>query len=63
MAQMKLHRCIVTARWLKILIKEQKRVMATDNPKDTCAAYHRGQIAAYTLLLNEIKRIESMRKP
>lgn len=52
------HRCIVTARWLKLLIKEQERVMATDDPKDTCAAHHRGQIAAYKLLLDEIERKE-----
>lgn len=53
---MKPHRCVVTARWLKVLIKEQERVMVTDDPKDTCAAHHRGQIHAYTLLLEEIER-------
>lgn len=51
------HRCVVTARWLKTLIKEQERVMSTDDAKGACAAYHRGQIAAYTLLLKEVERV------
>lgn len=53
---MKRHRCVVTAHWLKNLIADQERFMATDDPKGTCAAYHRGQIAAYKLLLEEVKR-------
>jgi hypothetical protein len=50
------HRCVVSTRWLKNLINEQERVITTDDPKGRCAAYHRGQIAAYRLLLAEIER-------
>jgi hypothetical protein len=51
---MRTKRRVVTARRLRSLIKEQERVMATDDPKGKCAAYHRGQIAAYKLLLAEM---------
>jgi hypothetical protein len=53
---MKTQRCVITARRLRGLIKTQVGVMATDDPKGTCAAYHRGQIAAYTLLLDELAK-------
>lgn len=37
-------------------IEYEKRALAEDNPKSTCAAHHRGQIYAYEYLRDELAK-------
>lgn len=41
-------------RRLRDFIAGEERAMQTDDPKDTCAANHRGAINAYKNILREI---------
>ncbi len=47
---------MITKSLLEFLIKDAEQAMSEDEPKSTCAAYHRGQIAAYRNILSRLPK-------
>lgn len=49
---------------IRMLIAAEEKALAGDDPKGTCAAHHRGAIAAYKLVLDLLasnKRVQPTR--